>query len=146
MTMSSDDQPLLPEYQGNPFIARLPAILSPREAVRALIDLPAHSEAERAYPAHVRFHCLQRLTTYFDPLPQQIELELLLSMLIRQGYLGRNPNTTDFIHRLHNDYERTIRRDIHAQLHPVESTASGFALVGVSGIGKTRSVQRILRL
>ncbi len=28
----------------------------------------------------------------------------------------------------------------------MESTASGFALVGVSGIGKTRSVQRILRL
>ncbi|CAO3402371.1 ATP-binding protein [Azospirillum palustre] len=146
MTMDSNDLPPLPEYRDNPFIARLPAVLSPRQSARALIDLPAYSEAERSYPAHFRFHCLQRLTTYFDPLPQQIELELLMSMLIRQGYLGRNPNTTDFIHRLHNDHERTIRKDVHARLHPVESTASGFALVGVSGIGKTRSVQRILRL
>ncbi len=95
--MDSNDLPPLPEYRDNPFIARLPAILSPRQSARALIDLPAYSEAERSYPAHFRFHCLQRLTTYFDPLPQQIELELLMSMLIRQGYLGRNPNTTDFI-------------------------------------------------
>jgi hypothetical protein len=146
MTTSEADEPFLPEYRDSPFIACLPPILSPSDAIRSLMDLPSHAEAERRFPAHFRCHCLQRLSTYFDPVPQQIELEMLVSMLIRQGYLGRNPNTTTFTHRLHNDHERMVRGDITARLHPVESTASGFALVGVSGIGKTRSVQRILRL
>jgi len=146
MTTNDEDRPSLPEYRDNPFINRLPDLLATDESVRAMIDLPTHSDAERRYPSHFRCHCLLRLSNYFDPLERQIEFQLLVSMLIRQGYLGRDPTTTDFLHRLHNDHERVLRRDIQARLHPVESTASGIAMIGVSGIGKTRSVQRVLRL
>ena len=138
--------PVLPEYAGNPFIARLPPPLSVQDALTALTDLPGYGTAERHYPAHLRCHCIQRLARYFDPMHRHLALEQRIGALIRQGYIGRNPHTTDFIHRLHNNHERVIRRDLDAALHPVETTASGFALIGCSGIGKSRSIARILRL
>lgn len=138
--------PVLPEYRDNPFIACLPAPLSVPDALAKLTDLPPYSEAERQYPAHLRCHCIQRLARYFDPLSRHLSLEQRIGALIRQGYVGRNPNTTDYLHRLHNNYERVRHRDLGAQIHPVETTASGFALIGCSGIGKSRSVDRILRL
>lgn len=140
-------EPLLPEYAGNPFIARLPPPLSATSAIEALTDLPEFEHKERLYPAHLRIHCIQRLARYFDPLSRHLALEQRVGALIRQGYIGRNPHTTDYIHRLHNNHERLMRRSLEiAPPHPVETTASGFALIGASGIGKTRSVDRILRL
>ncbi len=138
--------PVLPEYAKNPFIARLPQPMSLQDAVATLTDLPAYSAAERQYPSHLRCHCIQRLARYFDPMNRHLALEQRIGALIRQGYIGRDPNTTDFIHRLHNNHERVIQRDLNANLYPVETTASGFALIGCSGIGKSRSTDRILRL
>lgn len=138
--------PALPEYAGNPFIAQLPPPLSVREALIALTDLPAYNVVERQYPSHLRCHCIQRLARYFDPMNRHLALEQRVGALIRQGYIGRNPRTTDFIHRLHNNHERVLQRDLDVALHPVETTASGFALIGSSGIGKSRSIDRILRL
>ncbi len=61
---------------------------------------------------------------------RHLTLENRMGALIRQGYIGRNPHTIDFIHRLHHNHERMIRRDLDAALYPVETTASGFALIG----------------
>ncbi|WP_138471788.1 ATP-binding protein [Poseidonocella sp. HB161398] len=138
--------PELPEYAGNPFISSLPPPLSAEQAIAALTDLPAHSPVERTYPAHLRLHCVQRLGRYFDPLSRHLTLEAHIGALIRQGYIGRNPHTTDFIHRLHNSHARVIARNLDTLRHPVETTASGVALIGCSGIGKSRSIARILRL
>lgn len=136
----------LPEYANNPFIACLPRPLSTEEALKALTDFPTYDPAERRYPAHLRCHCVQRLRRYFDPMARHLTLEERVGALIRQGYIGRNPNTTDFIHRLHNNHARVVSRNLETVLHPVETTASGVALIGCSGIGKSRSVERILRL
>lgn len=146
MTRDDADIPELPEYRDNPFINRLPPILSIPGALRTLTRLPIHRDEERQYPSHLRCHCLQRLTRYFVPLERHLQLEVRLSALIRQGYVGRNPTTTDYLHRLHNDHERVLKKDLSAAIHPVETTASGFALIGCSGIGKSKSVERILHL
>ncbi|WP_448208571.1 ATP-binding protein [Azospirillum sp. sgz302134] len=146
MAEDDADLPELPEYRDNSFINRLPPVMSIAEALRNLTRLPIHSDEERQYPAHLRCHCLQRLGRYFVPLERHLQLEVRLSALIRQGYVGRNPNTTDYLHRLHNDHERVLKKDLSAVIHPVETTASGFALIGCSGIGKSKSVERILQL
>lgn len=144
--MTNGDMPELPEYRDNAFINRLPPVLSLPEALGALTRMPEYSEAERHYPAHLRCHCLQRLGRCFVPFERHLGLEIRLSALIRQGYVGRNPATTDYLHRLHNDHERVLRKDLTAAVHPVETTASGFSLIGCSGIGKSKSVERILSL
>ncbi len=146
MTMEDAEFPELPEYRDNPFINRLPPVLSISAALKALMDLPVYREEERLYPAHYRCHVLQRLGRHFVPLERHLQLEAGISVLIRQGYVGRNPKTTDYVHRLHNDHERVQTRNLSAAVHPVETTAAGFALIGCSGIGKTRSVERILQL
>ncbi len=138
--------PILPEYAGNPFIAHLPPPMSLQGALAALTDLQAYSPDERHYPAHLRCHCIQRLARYFDPANRHLALEGRIGALIRQGYVGSNPNIADFIHRLHNNRERVIRCDLDAGVYPVETTASGFTLIGCSGIGKSRSIDGILRL
>ncbi|HYD30292.1 MAG TPA: ATP-binding protein [Azospirillaceae bacterium] len=66
------------------------------------------------------------------------------SALLRQGYVGRNPNTGDFLHHLQDGYERVAQRSLSASRHSTRSTAASFALVGCSGIGKTKSMERIL--
>lgn len=135
----------LPEYAGNPFIARLPPILSPAEALGRLRHLPRHDPAERLRPVHERLHCLGRLLTYFDPNERHLALESRIDLMIRQGYLGRNPLTTSYYQRLRNDHARVARRDLTAEAVPMVSTASSLTLIGVSGMGKTSSVDRILR-
>ncbi|KJS36238.1 MAG: transposition protein C [Rhodospirillaceae bacterium BRH_c57] len=136
----------LPEYRDNPFIARLPALMSVQEVWTALADPPIHREEERLYPAHVRVQCIQRLGRYFEPLQRHLQLEETFSILLRQGYISRNPLTTDYIYRLHDGHERVRLRDLSAVRHCVRSTASSFALVGCSGVGKSNGIERVLEL
>ena len=46
------EMPTLPEYAGNPFIARLPPLQSQREQYQKLLSAPHFEEKETAYPAH----------------------------------------------------------------------------------------------
>ena len=148
MTTDSDDGSItLPEYRDNPFINCLPPILPATEALRRLTDLPRFDEAERHYPAHLRAHCVQRLGHYFDPLDRHLLLESRFSMLVRQGYIGRNPTNGDYVRRLQNAHDRLEQHDLDiAVRHTIETTASGFAIVGCSGIGKSRGIERVLKL
>ncbi|WP_333834427.1 ATP-binding protein [Rubrimonas sp.] len=134
----------LPEYRDNPFINRLPPLCDHHAVLDGLTDLPAFDPAERTYPAHIRLHCLQRLTRYFDPNERHLDLDQRLDLMIRQGYVGRDPLTTGYMDHVTNGHARVVARDLRVSLRPAESTAIGMALIGVSGMGKTRSVQRIL--
>lgn len=139
-----DDVTDLPEYRDNPFIAKLPHLLSAHEALQAMAEPPKFNEIERDYAAHLRAHCVLRLKNYFEPLGNHLQLEAKFSMLLRQGYLSRNPNTTDYIHRLQDGYERVVGKDLAAVRRPIRSTASSFALIGCSGIGKSYGMARVL--
>lgn len=66
-------------------------------------------------------------------------------MVLRQGYLGRNPLTHDYIRHLQNGLERIDARSLDAPMfHKVENTAMSFALTGCSGIGKSKSMEKVL--
>lgn len=138
------DPPLLPEYRDNPFINRLPAEMSKQQALDFLDDPPAFSPQERQYPAHVRLQCLYRLRRCFVPLEYHLLLESAFSALLRQGYVNRNPLTTDYIRRLRDGHERIIARNLQAATNPVRSSAEGFALLGASGTGKSTAIGRVL--
>jgi len=135
----------LREYEDNPFIAELPSLLSQRELVRALASRPEFNEQERNYPTQLRKHCIMRLGRYFEPLERQVQLAERFGMLLRQGYIGRNPRTHDYIRHLQNGAERIEAKSLQvATLHPVENTATSFALTGCSGIGKSKSIEKVL--
>lgn len=130
---------VIPEYQGNPLIEALPPILSEEDAVELMGVYPTYHEQERQLEPQYRYHCVQRLFRYFQPLGQHIDLEQRFSRVIRQGYLGRNPATKDYVQQLQ-------RRLSQEGDYDIRTTATGFALIGISGIGKTTAIERVLSL
>jgi len=139
--------PGLPEYADNPLICALPPMMSRQEVAELLKSRPAFDKSEINLPDHIRIHAIARLSTsFFQPLSTHIALELKISLMLRQGYLGRNPQNAMFKKHLNNGYERIIHKNLDAYMHDdVDSTASSMALFGVSGSGKTSTVDRILK-
>lgn len=143
--MVESETPDLPEYVGNPFIARLPPLQSQRALYGKLLSVPYFDEKETAYPAHVRKHCIVRLAKCFLPQARQVDLADRFSLLLRQGYVGRNPVTHDYLHHLQNGFERIERKSLEAAVsRPVQNTANSFALLGCPGVGKTLAMNCVL--
>ncbi|WP_062057852.1 AAA family ATPase [Cellvibrio sp. OA-2007] len=137
----------LPEYDSNPFIAALPLINDRKTAIASLVSTPDFSEEELDYGPDIRVHAMQRLITdFFQPQAQHINLETRISILIRQGYIGRNPATSDFIKHLNNGYDRIVNKDISLTTRTdVNITANSFSVIGPSGCGKTKALEKILK-
>lgn len=135
----------LEEYANNPLISALPPIYNAQEAASLLRNTPKFSEVEKYLDGHIRVHAIARLLhSFFQPLKHHLQLEQKLSLIVRQGYIGRNPSTGDFYSHLQNGYERIIKGDLNAKVFDnVKSTATSLSLFGCSGCGKSRTLERI---
>jgi len=135
---------VIPDYRGNPFIESLPNLLSTQEAIEKLAFYPKFEKNERQLDNHYRIHMIDRLFQVFQPIPMTIELERKISRSIRQGYLSRNP----FGIRLAQDFYRDYHKNPIGIMDNKEyySYSLGFTLIGISGLGKTSSLNRILSL
>lgn len=138
---------IVPDYKGNPLIEALPPIWSAVRAMRRLTAEPDFHEKERELDAEYRIHCIRRLFRYFQPLDTHIDIEQRISTAIRQGYVPRNPLDSLHARRLVLGYESIQKGDVgHIERYPMKSTAAGFTIIGMSGVGKTTVVERILSL
>lgn len=137
------EQPIL-EYQNNPLIEALPPIYSKGEVAEKIGNYPHVGEEERNLDASYRMHLVQRIFQYFQPLPIHLELEQRISRILRQSYVGRNPFSPEYAQSFQQGW-----RDIEqAAFQNYERNATAFAMsiVGISGMGKTTSINRIMRL
>lgn len=136
----------LPEYEDNPFIAKLPPLYSSRDFYQRLRVPAVFDDKERHYPPHLRRHCLMRLGRYFEPMPHHLELAQRFDTVLRQGYVGRNPVNGHFVRHLQDGADRIANRQL--LLSPAQgiNTATSFSIVGCSGIGKSRAIERVLSL
>ncbi|MGL6343559.1 MAG: ATP-binding protein, partial [Waterburya sp.] len=110
--------------------------------------MPDFSEEERYFERQFRFHCVERLSRYFFPLNKTFELQRIISVLLMQGYLDRNPTKPEYARRANQIYEaiktasgKTIEKYVN-----VPTSASGFTLIGPSGMGKSTNFKNILNL
>jgi len=134
---------VIPDFAGNPWIEALPDILSPEQVIEALSSYPPMDPLERQLEPHLRIHLIpQRLSQYFQPLEQHLVLYDAISSMIRGGYAERNPFLPSVIRRLSQTEDAGYRGNVF-QPH---STAKSMALIGISGSGKTSSLNRILAL
>lgn len=131
------------EYKGNPMIEALPNIKSKKEVIDDICVYPAYEDEERNLASHLKLHVIQRIFKYFQPLPMHLDLESRISRMIRQGYINRNPLLSQYKRALNNGY-RDIKSGYITQNELFTTTASGFSLIGVSGMGKTTAINRIL--
>ena len=138
----------LREYNANPMIQALPPIMSDEEFLKSATVMPDFAPEERMFEPHLRFHCVERLSRYFDPIDKTLELQRIISVLLMQGYIARNILRPQYARRAHQIYEaiktgsgKTIENYVD-----VPTSASGFTLIGPSGMGKTTNLKNILDL
>lgn len=138
---------VLPEYRGNPLIEALPDILSSEEAMHLLRRRARYDESERFLAAKYRMHCLGRLAhEYYQPLPQHFIIESKISVCIRQGYLNRNPMERGYVLMANEMYAAMRDRRREYAVPGYHPNASGFTIIGVSGVGKSTAVESVLNL
>lgn len=137
---------VIPEYQGNPLIEALPEIWAGDVVVEMLSEEAPYHDGERMLDAHYRMHCIQRLFHYFQPLEQHIDIEQRVSRCIRQGYLNRNPLSREYARILAKGYEALADRKGYQAIQGFRPNASGFTIIGMSGVGKSTAVEKILSL
>jgi hypothetical protein len=141
-------EPETADYAGNPLIEALPPALTTEQAILGLAYYPHYDEAQRFAPDHVRYHLIQNGLRFFAPLDIHLDLERRFSCLIRVGYTERNPLAIGFWNEVAARVEASSQYGAISapRRHQWPSSAAGFNIVGMSGVGKSFSVERILSL
>ena len=129
-------------YKNNPFIEALPPILDAFNQTKNLKAGINPSVQDLLKPKIIRSHSIARISDeYFQPLNNHILLTEKVALMIRGGYVGRNPRTGDLQKHLQNGYERIQTGELTAfQFESAKSTAQSLLLIGCSGHGKTTSL------
>jgi GTPase SAR1 family protein len=133
-------------YDGNPFIEALPPLQSSLDEARNMRGSLSFEKNMVFESAVNRAHNLIRIVDgFFQPLSSHMHLSEKISLMIRAGYVARNPRTGDLQRHLQNGYERLQSGDLDAfRFEDSKSSAQSMTLIGCSGSGKTTSLKRIL--
>ena len=108
--------------------------------------LPIYDPSERQLEAQDRFHCIERLSRFFDPLSITIDLQQTICVLLMSGYIARNPLQPEYARRSRQIYGSIQAKDGHnlENYVTVPTTASGLTIIGESGLGKSTNIANIL--
>lgn len=137
------------EYSNNPFIEALPDIFTEDDVIERFSVIPKIDEKDKNMASNYRYHIIKRAKNFVQPLPVHFIVERRLSTLIRRGYLARNPLHKSYLERLRILNE--LRDDriyddslLEERMSNIRSTADSLAIIGISGIGKTTAIERLL--
>jgi len=134
----------IPKFAGNPNIEALPLINTRQQALDGMQRRPNYNNEVRLLPAHLRTHLVMDVLHFFQPLSIHTKLEGMVSRMIRDGYLHRNPlnpsHSSDLQVRLKHFKKFSTFGE---QFAP---SGCGFTICGMSGVGKTTSLIRVLNL
>lgn len=133
-------------YDGNPFIEALPPILSVAQAGKSIKGKVDFHPSDRLADPKSRMHMVvSLLEEYFQPLSQHVQLQEKIDMMLRMGYVGRNLSDGSLNRKLQEGYELIKSGgDVTANFAVEKTTARSMSLVGISGSGKTSSLERVL--
>ncbi len=133
------DDPIM-SYRNNPLIGSLGPILTGKQIQELLTIRPAYDESERSLATHLRPHAAFSMRRLFVPTPQHTSVVAEIDILLRQGYVHRNP--------LDLNYRRQVLRDkmlLKNNNVPPERFRTGIQLgtaaMGPAGTGKTMSFE-----
>lgn len=135
---------ILPEYKGNPLIEALPKKVPDEIIIERLGFYPECNIEDLKLEPFEREEYLARLDQLIQPLPQYLECFRMIESAIKAGYSTRNPfspTTNFYLHYI-----------CHSQPSVTPSTGqftpkgSGITVVGMSGVGKSKMIERCLQL
>lgn len=137
--------PGVAKYRGNPLIEALPPIMSVKQIKKGLMGSVDFDPKDIFVDGRNRAHVIASLLDdFFQPLALHLQLEEKISIMVRQGYVGRNLEDGSLNSHMQNGYERIMTGDLEAfRFHHAKSTALSLSLIGCSGSGKTTTLNRV---
>ncbi|OJV91635.1 MAG: hypothetical protein BGO39_20880 [Chloroflexi bacterium 54-19] len=149
--LASYHQQNIPSYQDNPLIGTLPGIWTEDDYLEMLTYDPGVEEELRYLSPDERMHVLFETGNFFMPMTIHYNIATKISIALRSGLVFRNP------------IKPTFRKDVLERIAATEpgenntgekgprvrnfpSRASGFTIIGTSGVGKSYSLETILML
>ncbi|MFC8689556.1 ATP-binding protein [Brevibacillus porteri] len=139
----------VPLHKGNPLIEALPPIYEPDEVFTLLTEFPEYDDRQRSWGKQTRMHCVQQIKHFMQPLPYHVRLESAFSRIIRDGYTVRNPLSPIYTRQFSIGFQKILEAGLNGEGKNITGnrpSASGFAIIGISGVGKTTAVERTLLL
>jgi len=140
--------PEISDHAGNPLEEALPPMLTTDQLILRLQHFPTYDQAARRATDEVRYLLIQNAMRFFVPFDIHFDLYRRFTNVIRIGYAGRNPCA-----HLSRSRPRTRSESFDQYsdqyipgLPQFMSTAAGFNIAGISGVGKSFSIDRILKL
>lgn len=134
-------EPEIEDYRDNPLINALPLLNSPQATAKALNRYPKVHLSEKSLPGYIRRHAMMRiLDEFLYPTKAHLQLEQMISGMIRRGYLGRNIATLDY----HRNLQDVDIVDFNLVARNAGSAALSSSVIGCSGTGKTTAIEAIL--
>lgn len=134
------DPQLIPAYKSNILISACGPILSKEELLKCLSYTPDVPKNLENIPVEVRKHQMMSTRMLHIPSKSGIEVAQTIDLMLRQGYVNRNPKNVSTWRVLYND-----SNDSKSQPPPETPTLASY-ISGISGTGKSRAVQRALQL
>lgn len=134
----------IPAFKGNPCIECLPPRVKTTEIIPILANRPEYSPADRNGSPEDRGMLTQTLLRLYQPCEKDIDIYTKVERCIRWGYADRNPLSPRFIRQQQHEYradQQNAESISYTQSYP---TTSGFALLGISGLGKSTTLRRVL--
>ncbi|MDY7046526.1 ATP-binding protein [Virgibacillus sp. M23] len=137
----------IPKYRKNPLIEALPAINSQIDVGERLLNFPDYYAEDRQKPPEIRLHYIEQVRDYMQPLLVHLQIESNLSIMIRRGYVSRNPLSPFYAKQFAVGIKEILNVDLDEDGKNIignQSTAKSYTIIGISGIGKTTAIEKIL--
>lgn len=138
---------IIPSHRGNPNLEALPPILDESAWMDRLVRYPDFDPSLRSLPVEVRFNLLEDIRRLYQPLDIPLRLAMDFDTLLRSGYVNRSPFSADYRRNLlekRDGFEQNFSQRIMDEYDNDGLVTSGLTIKGLSGVGKTRTINRIL--
>ena len=129
-----------PLYDNNPFIEALPPMLSGRDLIHALAVIPPYSDSDRDRSTGERLQLLSSLYEFYQPLSMTIDLYCEIYTAMQHCY-GQYSIQSEAA-AMQNGYSLMHGNALAASV----GGGNSFSVIGVSGLGKSTALQRVLSL
>lgn len=134
------------EFIGNPLLEAVPPMDDPSLYPKLLLVQPPYRPEDRQLPPSARLIHLQRLAELHIPTKEDVMLLMSINRVLRWGYAGRNPMGMDVVGEALRGQGIELTEKLSRYLAGIIAPIYGFPVLGISGVGKTTSVQNALSL
>ena len=142
--VASYHQETISMFTGNPLIEALPPRVAEDEIIKQLQHRPPYSDDQRLASREDRGMLVQILLRLFQPFEKDIDIYRRIERCIRWAYADRNPFNPAFIRQQQHEYRAQLQKASTIPYTQNYPTTSGFALLGISGLGKSTTLQHVL--